>query len=391
MIASAAGSRATTDRPGRRLPRVLYAVALDASQKFGSLEEQIYLLAQAFRAEGSALVPAFLPAAGPRGGGLAAFDDAGMPTAELSLWKFRYSTVRRLGRLIAEHDIRLVHWNFYPPLNPFVWWLSVLHPRLSHYFTDHNSRVLPLAPPPRGLRRVLKQALLGRYRKVWGVSQYICDCLAEQRSYSNLECCPHFINTDRFRPDDGARRRVRGQFGADDHFVAVAVANLIPEKGIDVALRALAQCPQRIVLWVAGRGDEEPRLKALATELGVADRAVFFGQQANVEPLMQAADCLVCPSLWAEAAGLVNLEALSTGLPVLASRIGGIPEYVDDGVNGLLFPAGDHAALGSLLTRLSYASDECGRLGAAARTAAVQRFSPAARMDRYLDLYRSCP
>lgn len=389
MIASAARDAALNGRSARRLPRVLYAVALDASQKFGSLEEQIYLLARAFRDESSALVPVFLPAAGPRGGGLAAFDEAGLPTAGLDLWRFRWSTLRQLSNLIDEHDIRLVHWNFYPPLNAYVWSLSLRYPRLVHYFTDHNSRLLPLPAPPSGMRRLLKRALLSRYRQVWGVSRYVCDCLAQQQSWSNLQCCPHFINTDRFRPDAATRQRVRQQLGVEDRFVAVTVANLIPEKGIDIALRALAQSPERVVLWVTGRGDDETRLKALAAELGIASRVVFFGQRANVEPLLQAADCLVCPSLWAEAAGLVNLEALSTGLPVLASRIGGIPEYVDDGLNGHLFAAGDHAQLAALLTRLSYASDECRRLGAAARAAAIERFSPAARIEKYLDLYRS--
>ena len=82
---------------------------------------------------------------------------------------------------------------------------------------------------------------------------------------------------------------------------------------------------------------------------------------------MQAADCLVCPSLWAEAAGLVNLEALSTGLPVVASRIGGIPEYVEDGKTGMLFPPGDHQALAALIRRLMDTPEEYQQLAAAAQ------------------------
>ena len=138
-----------------------------------------------------------------------------------------------------------------------------------------------------------------------------------------------------------------------------------------------------------GAGEHGAKLQKLSAELSLSRRVKFFGQRALVQPIMQAADCLVCPSLWAEAAGLVNLEALSTGLPVLASRIGGIPEYVDDGVSGYLFPPGEHRALAAHLRRLSYDSAECQRLGAAARAIAVQRFSVPSKINDYLDLYRA--
>jgi glycosyltransferase involved in cell wall biosynthesis len=118
------------------------------------------------------------------------------------------------------------------------------------------------------------------------------------------------------------------------------------------------------------------------------NRLMFFGQQVEVQPFMQAADCLVCPSVWAEAVGFVNLEGLSSGLPVVASRIGGIPEYVEDGQTGLLFPPGDHHALAKLLRRLQDAPEERTRLGEAGRNAAVERFSVANRIGTVLDLYR---
>jgi glycosyltransferase involved in cell wall biosynthesis len=374
-------------RPGP-LPRVLYAIAMDGSQKFGSLEEQIYFLAQAFRAEGSLLLPLFLNPAGANGPGMAVFDAAGLPTASLNLWGFRWKRLWQLNELIGRHRIQLVHWNFYPPVNGYLWMLSALRPRVQHYFTDHNSRLLPLPRAPVGLSRLVKRALLKRYRKVWCVSQFVQDCLAEQRSWSNLKCCLHFINTDRFRPDAAVRDQVRSDHGVHGRFVVLAVANLILEKGIDVALRALTLAPPRATLWVVGTGTEARKLQALSRELGVADRVTFFGQQVHVQPFMQAADCLVCPSRWAEAAGLVNLEALSTGLPVLASRIGGIPEYVEDGETGLLFAPGDHAALGALIGRLHDHPLECRQLGANARANAVERFSVSSKINDYLDLYR---
>src|SRR5262249_8882483 len=153
-------------------------------------------------------------------------------------------------------------------------------------------------PRPGGLNRLLKRALLKRYRKVWCVSRYVQECLAAQGTWSNLVSCLHFINTDRFRPDAGVRRAGRRDPGCRDCFLALGVANLIPEKGIDVAVRALTQTPADTVLWVVGTGPEAGRLQALAESLGLGHRVKLFGQQVHVQPFMQGADCLVCPSLW---------------------------------------------------------------------------------------------
>jgi glycosyltransferase involved in cell wall biosynthesis len=104
---------------------------------------------------------------------------------------------------------------------------------------------------------------------------------------------------------------------------------------------------------------------------------------------MQAADCLVCPSVWQEAAGLVILEALASGLPVLGSAIGGIPEYVEDGKNGFLFPAGDRAALVDRVRRLIGDPDMLGAMRTRARTMAVDRFSIDGRLSEVVDLYQA--
>ena len=123
----------------------------------------------------------------------------------------------------------------------------------------------------------------------------------------------------------------------------------------------------------------------------MVERVRFLGPQDRVEPYLQAADVLVCPSLWQEAAGLVNVEAQACGLPVVASRIGGIPEYVEEGRTGLLFPPGDFRQLAACLTQLKESPDLCNRLGAEARRRAVERSSVAARLDDYLKLYGILP
>ncbi len=320
-----------------RLRRVLFVLSLDPAGKFGSLEEQTFTLARSFRDRGSLFLPVYLRPLDAESASQYARE--GLEAEGLDLVSFRLGTLRRLLALIRRHRIEIVHWNFYHPLfNAYLWALSALKPGIEHYFTDHISR--PGPGGRRGWKSRLKGILVARYRKVLCISDFV---LAHVRESAGPRAgrIHYFINTDRFRPDPSVRHEVRRTLGVGEEFVALAVAHLIKDKGIDVALRALSQRPEGVVLWVVGRGPEQGRLEALAGELGLGDRVRFLGPQRHVEPFMQAADCALCPSVWAEAVGLVNLEAMACGLPVVASRIGGIPELIADGRTGILFPPGD--------------------------------------------------
>jgi glycosyltransferase involved in cell wall biosynthesis len=199
----------------------------------------------------------------------------------------------------------------------------------------------------------------------------------------------HFINTDRFRPDSTARRDVRRALGVGDEFVMIAIAYLIKDKGIDVVIRAIAVLPERVMLWIVGDGPELHSLETLARNLGLERRLRFLGSRSRVEPFLQGADCFVCPSLWAEAAGLVNLEAMACGLPVVASRIGGIPELVRDEETGLLFTPGDQDELAQRLLGLLHDEQFRSVMGQRARNLTLERFSIPSQIDEYLSLYRT--
>jgi glycosyltransferase involved in cell wall biosynthesis len=384
----APGPRTAPPTVAGRLRRTLYAVVLDPTRKFGSLEEQILTLALAFRERGSLLLPLFLADA-PAKKALG-FREAGVEVACLDLSRFRWSALRKLLRLVREYRIEVVHWGLCSPLrNPYVWALTALAPRVKHYFTDHISRVGPPAGRGRWPARLVKSLLLRRYSRVVCVSDFVRSCLERQGAWHNLTTCLHFINVERFRPDAEARAAVRAKMGAEGKFVVLCVAHLIAAKGVDVLVRAVPELPPEAVVWVAGEGDRAAEFERLSAELGVADRVRFLGSRPHIEPYAQAADCFVCPSLWAEAAGLVNLEAQAAGLPVVASNIGGIPEYVAHGETGLLFAPGDSKELAAHLRRL--AGDEALRrsLGEAARARVVARFSAEALLEQYLGLYRA--
>ena len=135
------------------------------------------------------------------------------------------------------------------------------------------------------------------------------------------------------------------------------VGRLDPRKGVDTAVAALADLPEEARLEIVGGWDEreERRLRNGAEELGVAGRVIFAGHRGR-DHLLAAyarADAVVFPVVWDEPWGLVPLEAMARGRPVVATGRGGSGEYLSDGANCLLFPAEDPAALASALRRLA--------------------------------------
>lgn len=144
------------------------------------------------------------------------------------------------------------------------------------------------------------------------------------------------------------------------------VGRLDPRKGVDTALEALVHLPADALLRIVGGWDrsEEERLHDLARRVGVGDRVEFAGQRDRdyLISAYGAADAVVFPVLWREPWGLVPLEAMGVGRPVVATGRGGSGEYLRDGENSLLFAAGDARALAAALRRLAQNAELRGRL-----------------------------
>ncbi len=122
---------------------------------------------------------------------------------------------------------------------------------------------------------------------------------------------------------------------------------LIRGKGVQLLLAAMARMKAPRTLDIVGTGNMEPKLKALAEELGIADRVRFNGFQTNPQDWMRAAKCVVVPSFWQEPYGLVAAEAVALGRPVVAFAVGGLPEAC--GGKATLVPPGDITALAKAL------------------------------------------
>jgi glycosyltransferase involved in cell wall biosynthesis len=176
---------------------------------------------------------------------------------------------------------------------------------------------------------------------------------------------------------------------APGRLVVGAVGRLSAEKGFDLLIRAvdrLARAGFDLELLIAGEGDEEPRLRALASELGCGERVRLLGFQANVKELYQAFDVFVLSSL-REGLPNVLLEAMALEVPVLATRIAGVPRLIDDESNGLLIEPGSVDELTHALERLLRDGELRQRLAHAGRETIAARYSFAVRMQRIQAIY----
>jgi glycosyltransferase involved in cell wall biosynthesis len=184
---------------------------------------------------------------------------------------------------------------------------------------------------------------------------------------------------------DGAARPYAG-----DGPRVLCVGRLIPIKGHIVLLRAFAEARGELPelrLDVAGRGPLEPALRALAKELGVDDAVRFLGHVTPVQRAIEDSAIVVVPSM-GEGFGMVALEAMERGRPVIAAEIGGLGELVEDGVTGVLVPPGEPEPLARALVRLGGDPRMAAAMGEAGRRRALDRFLQERCTDRTELLYR---
>jgi len=154
------------------------------------------------------------------------------------------------------------------------------------------------------------------------------------------------------------------------------VARLEPEKGHPTLLQAwpaVLRAVPNAALLVVGEGSRYAELERLAASLRIAHRVVFTGRRDDVPSVTAALDVAVLPS-YREAQGLSILEAMALSRPVVASRVGGIPEVIEDGVSGLLVPPRDPEALAGAIIRLLKDHPYADMIGRAGHDVVHERF-----------------
>jgi glycosyltransferase involved in cell wall biosynthesis len=191
-----------------------------------------------------------------------------------------------------------------------------------------------------------------------------------------------------FRPHPASRERIRAELGVPgDRVVIIAVSRLVWHKGYPELAAAMRSVPEA-ELWVAGERLESDRgadMAALLRAAGLGYRLRMLGYREDIPALLAAADIFTLPSRF-EGLPMSVIEAMLTGLPVVATNARGPAEQVVDGVTGLSVPPGDPAALGSALGRLARDPDLRARMGQAGRQRALDCYDEAKVLSRTLDL-----
>lgn len=200
------------------------------------------------------------------------------------------------------------------------------------------------------------------------------------------------IDLARFEAAAGEGPAVRRELGIGrDAPVVATVAVLRPDKGIQhmiAALPAIAAGAPEVVYLVVGDGDHRAALEAAADRHGVADRVVFAGSRTDVPRVLAACDVFVLPTLM-DALPTVLAEAGAAGVPIVASRVGGVPEMCLDGRNGLLVDPGDEAGLAEAALRMLREPGLAERMGAQGRAVARERYDIHTQAARLCRLYRT--
>ena len=204
---------------------------------------------------------------------------------------------------------------------------------------------------------------------------------------SRIEVVPNFVDTRIYRP--GLEPCHRATLAPDGEKIVMHISNFRPVKRVEdvveIFARVLGEIPSRLVL--VGDGPDLPRARVKVEELGIRDRVVFLGEYTPVQELLSCSDLFLLPS-GSESFGLAALEAMACGSPVVASRVGGLPEVIMDGETGYLCEAGDIDEMAAASIKILSDDKHRKELSDAGRAFAVKHFSSECIVPQYEEYYR---
>jgi N-acetyl-alpha-D-glucosaminyl L-malate synthase BshA len=198
---------------------------------------------------------------------------------------------------------------------------------------------------------------------------------------ARVSVIPNFVDLERFVPSDAPE--VRGCLAPNGERVIVHVSNFRPVKRIDHVIKSFHVLNQKVpaTLALVGEGPDLRIAEEMVDELGIRERVHFLGREERIERVLQAADLMLLPSK-TESFGLAALEAMACGCPVLAYRVGGLPEVIEDGFSGILCDDDEEVCLGSLGAALLQDDERYQAMAKAAR-AHAERFDRKPVIDAY--------
>jgi L-malate glycosyltransferase len=226
---------------------------------------------------------------------------------------------------------------------------------------------------------------------VTAISSYLRDRTYEAFGISrDIEVIRNFVNCDFYTRDPELIAAQRPRFAAENERILVHLSNFRPVKRVldvvEVFARIAPLIPSRLLL--IGDGPERSAAEYLALRHGIADRVEFLGKQDNVNELLGLSDLMLMPSEM-ESFGLAALEAMACRVPAIATRVGGVPELIDDGENGLLFEVGDIDGMAAGALSLLNDPARLEAMASAARRTAQDKFCATRIIPLYEEYYES--
>ena len=228
---------------------------------------------------------------------------------------------------------------------------------------------------------------------VTSISAYLKDKTLQDFDVTRgIEVVPNFVNCDVYAPiaDEARRAEERKRLACTDEAILMHLSNFRPVKRVVDVVKIFAQVvkevPARLVL--VGDGPERSAAEWLARDLKIHDKIHFLGKQEKVNELLPLADLLLMPSEL-ESFGLAALEAMACKVPSIATRVGGVPELIDDGITGLLYAVGDVDAMAAGALSLLKDRDRLQAMREAGRKTAQTRFCSTLVVPQYLRYYEA--
>jgi N-acetyl-alpha-D-glucosaminyl L-malate synthase BshA len=205
-----------------------------------------------------------------------------------------------------------------------------------------------------------------------------------------IEVVPNFVNCDVYTPycDEAVRAEARKRLAKPGEAILIHLSNFRPVKCVTDVVKVFArvaqEMPARLVL--VGDGPDRSGAEWLAQELKIQDKIHFMGKQERVNELLPLADLMILPSQM-ESFGLAALEAMACKVPAIATKVGGVPELIDDGVSGLLYSVGDVEGMAAGAVGLLKDRNRLDVMRDAARKTARSRFCATLVLPQYVKYY----
>jgi len=312
-------------------------------------------------------------------------------------WRPALEPARHLARLLRRHRPSVLHLHYTGFLSLYPW-LARLYGVQRIFFTDHASRpeghIISRAPAwKRTVARVVNRPLT----RVISISDYNRRCVVEAGLFpkSRIELIYNAVSLARRDYSQEARAEFRRRHGIPQNRVMILqVSWIIPEKGVVDLLKAarlVLEHEPNVHFVFAGEGRFRDEYTRQAKELRIDGNVSWTGQVADpfAEGLYAAADIVCQVSRWEEGFGWGIAEAMTCGKPIVATRVGAIPEIVKDGSTGFLVNRGDSSAMADVLTKLVRDERLRTALGAAGCAVAEREFDLVCYVGRVLQLYRT--